>query len=86
MNYFPEVSLSPKLELYADQGVHIMGHGYGLHLILYRPGNSSLKCRYMEWGCIPFYVRDEKAFLKQRPNMLNARSERILEGALVCQV
>jgi putative SOS response-associated peptidase YedK len=32
----------------------------------------------MEWGCIPFYIKDEKAFVKQRTNMLNARSERIL--------
>jgi putative SOS response-associated peptidase YedK len=34
--------------------------------------------KLMEWGCIPFYIKDEKAFVKQRTNMLNARSERIL--------
>jgi putative SOS response-associated peptidase YedK len=33
----------------------------------------------MEWGCIPFYIKDEGSFLKQRAFMLNARSERILE-------
>jgi putative SOS response-associated peptidase YedK len=33
----------------------------------------------MEWGCIPFYIKDEASFLKQRAFMLNARSERILE-------
>jgi putative SOS response-associated peptidase YedK len=32
----------------------------------------------MEWGCIPFYVKEEKQFLRQRASMLNARSERIL--------
>ena len=32
----------------------------------------------MEWGCIPFYVKDMKTFGKQRATMLNARSERIL--------
>jgi putative SOS response-associated peptidase YedK len=32
----------------------------------------------MEWGCIPFYVKDEQGYLKQRSSMLNARSERVL--------
>jgi len=32
----------------------------------------------MEWGCIPYYVKDEKQFVRQRASMLNARSERIL--------
>lgn len=33
----------------------------------------------MEWGCIPYYIKDEKQYLRQRESMLNARSERILE-------
>jgi putative SOS response-associated peptidase YedK len=33
----------------------------------------------MEWGVIPFYVKDETAFARQRPSMLNARAERILD-------
>ena len=33
----------------------------------------------MEWGVIPFYVKDEKTYLKQRPTMLNARAEKILD-------
>jgi putative SOS response-associated peptidase YedK len=33
----------------------------------------------MEWGCIPYYIKDENHFKKNRPKMLNARSERILE-------
>ncbi|MFX8477668.1 SOS response-associated peptidase family protein, partial [Acinetobacter baumannii] len=33
----------------------------------------------MEWGVIPFYVKEESAFIRQRASMLNARSERILD-------
>ena len=60
-------------------GVHIMGHSYGDHPIIYRTQEGKLLCRAMEWGCIPFYVKEETLFLKQRASMLNARSERILE-------
>jgi putative SOS response-associated peptidase YedK len=38
-----------------------------------------LHVRMMEWGCIPFYVKDLKTYQRQRAVMLNARSERILE-------
>jgi putative SOS response-associated peptidase YedK len=40
--------------------------------------NNQLSVRPMEWGVIPFYVKDEKGFLRQRASMLNTRSERIL--------
>ncbi len=33
----------------------------------------------MEWGVIPYYEKDEKAFLPKRATMLNIRSERILD-------
>jgi putative SOS response-associated peptidase YedK len=33
----------------------------------------------MEWGCIPHTVTDEEAFRERRTNMINARSERILD-------
>jgi putative SOS response-associated peptidase YedK len=35
--------------------------------------------QFMEWGVIPFYVKDERKFLQQRTSMLNARAERILD-------
>jgi putative SOS response-associated peptidase YedK len=80
-DYFPDLMLSPQLEVYAGNGVHIMGQDYGLHPIIYRQGLDGLWCRQMEWGCLPFYVKDESSFLKQRATMLNARSERILEDS-----
>jgi putative SOS response-associated peptidase YedK len=33
----------------------------------------------MEWGIIPFYIKEEDAFRKQRASMLNVRSERIFD-------
>jgi len=77
--YFKDIIFDePQLDLNFD-GTHIMGHAYGLHPVIYRhQEDKRLHCRPMEWGCIPFYVKDEKSFLRQRATMLNARSERIL--------
>ncbi len=75
--YFPELADDPQLRL-DFEGVHIMGHSYSEHPVIYRDAEKKLKLRGMEWGCIPFYVKDEKQFLRQRESMLNARSERIL--------
>lgn len=78
-SYFPDLVLDGDIELNYDATIHIMGHSHGLHPIVYvNRDDMQLHCRPMEWGCIPFYVKDEKQFIKQRATMLNARSERIL--------
>jgi putative SOS response-associated peptidase YedK len=78
-DYFPDLIIDNQLEISFD-GVHIMGHSYGNHPIIYRNRDDQrLHCVAMEWGCIPFYVKDEKQFVRQRASMLNARSERVLE-------
>jgi len=80
-DYFPDLIFDEQIEINFD-GTHIMGHGYGTHPIIYRyQEDKLLHCRTMEWGCIPFYVKEEKTFLRQRATMLNARSERILEDS-----
>jgi putative SOS response-associated peptidase YedK len=77
-DYFPDLVYDEQLKQEFD-GTHIMGHAYGTHPIIYTHREDKLlHCREMEWGCIPFYVKDEKQFLRQRASMLNARSERIL--------
>jgi putative SOS response-associated peptidase YedK len=81
-DYFPDLEFHEQLSLDFEAGtggIHIMGHSYGEHPVIYRTAEGKLLCRAMEWGCIPFYVKDEKTFLRQRATMLNARSERILE-------
>jgi putative SOS response-associated peptidase YedK len=76
--YFPDLDLAGQLELDFD-GIHIMGHSFNRHPILYRDRDmKNILLRPMEWGVIPFYVKDEKSFLRQRTSMLNTRSERIL--------
>lgn len=78
-DYFPDLILDEQIEMNFEP-VHIIGHSYGNHPIIYKNrDDGKLHCRLMEWGCIPFYVKDEDAFKKQRASMLNARSERILE-------
>lgn len=78
-DYFPNLVFDDQIKIDFDNAAHIMGHAYGLHPILYKNReDGQLHCRLMEWGCIPYYVKELKAFAKQRPTMLNARSERIL--------
>ena len=78
-DYFPQLVSNGQLEINFD-GTHIVGHAYGEHPIIIKDNESGeLVLKLMEWGCIPFYVKDIDTFKKQRALMLNARSERILE-------
>ena len=78
--YFPDLVLDTQIEINFDATIHIMGHAYGSHPIMYMDkDDQKMHCRLMEWGCIPYYVKEEKQFIRQRASMLNARSERILE-------
>jgi putative SOS response-associated peptidase YedK len=80
-DYFPDLIHDEQLEINFD-GTHIIGHLYGNHPIIYRNReDNKLHLRSMEWGCIPFYVKDLDKFKKQRKTMLNARSERILQDS-----
>jgi putative SOS response-associated peptidase YedK len=75
--YFPELVESPQLSF--DFGSdHIIGHGFPEYPIIRKDGDSVI-IQFMEWGVIPFYVKDESKFLRQRASMLNARAERILD-------
>ena len=77
--WVPELVFDEDVELLLD-GTHIIGHDYREHPIVYRSRqDQKLHCRLMEWGCIPYYIKNEQAYIRQRAGMLNARSERILE-------
>lgn len=79
-DYFPDLVFDDQIEIDFDKAVHIMGHAYAEHPIIYRNrDDKQLHLKLMEWGCIPFFVKEEKEFVKQRATMLNARGERILE-------
>ena len=78
-DFFPGLVFDSQIHIDFDSAVHIIGHSYGNHPILYRHReDQQVHCMLMEWGCIPFYVKDETKFVRQRATMLNARSERIL--------
>lgn len=80
-DYFPDLVFDEQIKMNFE-AVHIIGHAYGLHPIIYKnKEDEKLHCRLMEWGCIPFYVKDEAAYKRQRATMLNARSERVLEDS-----
>lgn len=77
-DYFPDLIFDEQLEINFD-GTHIIGHLYREQPIIYRSNaDKKLHVRLMEWGCIPFYVKDLQTYQRQRATMLNARSERIL--------
>lgn len=79
-DYFPELVYDDQIKMDFEHSVHIAGHAYGLHPIIYRNKESRhLHCKLMEWGCIPYYIKDVAAFARTRASMLNARSERILD-------
>lgn len=79
--YFPELIFDAEVakEFTAD---HILGHAYGEHpIILRNREDDKLHCSLMEWGVIPFYIKEEKPFASRRATMLNARSEKILSDS-----
>ncbi|TDH18268.1 DUF159 family protein [Segetibacter sp. 3557_3] len=77
-DYFPDLVTDTQISMNFD-GTHIIGHTYNEHPIIYRHREDNLPhIRMMEWGCIPYYVKELEKFKKQRATMLNARSERIL--------
>lgn len=76
--YFPDLIFAHQIAMDFEPA-HIAGHAYGEHPIIYNhKKTNATHCRLMEWGCIPFYVKEEAAYKKQRATMLNARSEKIL--------
>jgi len=78
-DYFPDLVHDEQLKIDFDRSVHIIGHEYGEHPIIFRNReDNKLHMKLMEWGCIPFYVKDEQGFAKQRTTMLNARAERVM--------
>lgn len=79
-DYFPGLIHDDQIKINYDATIHIVGHAYKEHPIIYQNREDGrLHVKLMEWGCIPFYVKDEAKFLRQRASMLNARSERILD-------
>jgi len=77
-NYFPDLVETPQLKLDFEQD-HIIAHSYPVYPIVRRKHEGQIILQEMEWGVIPFYVKEEAKFIKQRASMLNARSERILD-------
>lgn len=77
-DYFPDLIFKEQLSINFTPD-HIAGHAYAEHPVIFVNRETNQKqCNLMEWGCIPFYIKDESAFKKQRSTMLNARSEKIL--------
>ena len=58
--YFPDLVHDDQISLNLEAAVHIIGHAYGNHPIIYRDikGDGKLHIRLMEWGCIPYYIKD----------------------------
>src|SRR3954470_7739750 len=83
IEYFPELIMYgdiEQLDLGFETTPLISGHLHRPHPVIYiNRENWRLQVKPMEWGCIPHHVTDEEAFKERRANMLNARSERVLD-------
>ncbi len=78
-DYFPELVIDTQISIDFEHD-HIMGHAFAEHPIIYRNRqDKKLHLESMEWGVIPYYIKDEKSYAGQRANMLNTRAERILD-------
>ena len=79
-DYFPDLLWEDQIKINFPESVHIQGHAYQNHPIIFSPKNETEQhLKLMEWGIIPFYVKDEAAFTRNRATMLNIRSEKILD-------
>ncbi len=79
LQQFPTIEFDEQVQINYNASMHIVAHSFGEHPIIYQNREDQhLHVKLMEWGCIPYYIKDEQAFLKQRIMMLNARSERVL--------
>jgi putative SOS response-associated peptidase YedK len=76
--YFLEMVDSPQLKLDFQED-QFFAHRYPEYPIVRRNSEGEVIMQQMEWGVIPFYVKDEAKFIRQRASMLNARAERILD-------
>jgi putative SOS response-associated peptidase YedK len=74
---FKGIKLAPSLEHYPDQMVHVTCEILPTHPIVVN--RNALALANMSWGVVPTYIDDPKQRELQRRNMVNARSERIIE-------
>ena len=75
---FPDLISDEQLEI-NYYSTHIIGHLFQAQPIICRNNDDKkLHVQMMEWGYIPFYVKDLETYKRQRATMLNSRSERIL--------
>lgn len=56
-DFFPDLVFDEQIEMDFDLAVHVVGHLYGKHPVIYtnREDNKP-HIRLMEWGCIPYYT------------------------------
>jgi putative SOS response-associated peptidase YedK len=79
-DYFPDLIFDGQLHMEFGVVDHVQGVGvFGKHPVIYvNREDMQLHCKLMEWGCIPFYSKEEPDW-KVRNKMLNIRSERVLK-------
>jgi putative SOS response-associated peptidase YedK len=82
-DYFADIIIDGDIEqmtLIFAEAANINGFDHDLRPVIFTNREDwKLHLRLMEWGLIPHTVTDEEAFRERRTNMINARSERILD-------
>jgi putative SOS response-associated peptidase YedK len=79
-DYFPDLIFDSQIHMEFGAVDHVQGVGvFGKHPVIYMNREDfQLHCKLMEWGCIPYYAKDEPDW-KVRNKMLNIRSEKVLK-------
>lgn len=76
----PAFPLAALRGLSLDPCYHVSGHSYpSWPVLLHEEGG--LRLRFLEWGLVAPYMNTPERIRSQRPWMLNARSERILDDS-----
>ncbi len=79
-DYLPDLEIDPQIKLSFEPIIHTQAQAYQkFPVIIYEDGKYKLK--YFEWGIIAPYMNSPEKIKKLRPQMCNARSEKILDKA-----
>jgi putative SOS response-associated peptidase YedK len=77
-DYLPELEMDPQIKLSFEPIIHIQAQAYQQFPVLISD-EGKYKLKKFEWGIIAPYMDTKEKIKKLRPQMCNARSEKLLD-------
>ncbi len=78
-NYFPDISHEGEMEWDEDLAVHVMALGHKRYPVILQDEHQHYSRHLFEWGIIAGYMNTPEKIKLYRKNMVNARSEKIVD-------